>query len=120
MTDAGCLLLGTKGAIFSDCPWNTRFTLLPRKQFEGFQGPSPILPRSPGHHAEWILACKGKGPKPFSSFDIGGPLTEMILLGNVALLVGHPIEYDPLTGRIVNCAEANRFLHCEYRAGWRL
>jgi hypothetical protein len=120
MTDAGCLLLGTKGAIFSDCPWNTRFTLLPRKQFEGFQGPSPILPRSPGHHAEWILACKGKGPKPFSSFDIGGTLTEVILLGNVALLVGHPIEYDPLTGRIVNCAEANRFLHREYRAGWRL
>ncbi len=60
MTDAGCLLLGTKGAIFSDCPWNTRFTLLPRKQFEGFQGPSPILPRSPGHHAEWILACRAK------------------------------------------------------------
>ncbi len=120
MTDAGCLLLGSKGAIFSDCPWNTRFVLLPRQQFEGFQGPPPTIPRSPGHHAEWILACKGKGPKPFSSFDIAGPLTEMILLGNAALLVGHPIEYDPLTGRIVNCAEANQFLHREYRAGWTL
>jgi hypothetical protein len=119
MTDNGCLLVGGKGAILSDCPWNTRFVLLPQKQFEGFQGPPPSLPRSPGHHTEWVRACKG-GPKPFSSFDIGGPMTEVILLGNAALLVGHPIEYDPLSGKIVNCAESNRLLHREYRTGWSL
>jgi hypothetical protein len=119
MTDAGCLLVGSKGGIFSPDPWNTFFTMLPQKQFEGFQAPPPTLPRSPGHHREWIDACKGKG-KPFSSFDIGGPLTETILLGNVALLVGHRIEFDPLSGKIVNCPEANRFLHREYRQGWSL
>lgn len=119
MTDSGCLILGSKGGIFSDCPWNTRFVLLPKNQFEGFQGPAPIIPRSPGHHTEWVQACKG-GPKPFSSFDIGGPLTETVLLGNVALLVGHPIEYDPISGKIVNCVEANRFLHRDYRKGWTL
>ncbi len=119
MTDTGCLLVGSKGGILSECPWNTRFVLLPQKQFEDFQGPPPTLPRSPGHHAEWIRACKG-GPKPFSSFDIGGPMAEVILLGIAALLVGHPIEYDPLSGKIVNCAEANRFLHREYRSGWSL
>ncbi len=119
MTDHGCLLVGSKGAVFSECPWNTRFVLLPQKQFEGFEGPSPTLPGSPGHHREWIRACKG-GPKPFSSFDIGGPLTEVIQLGNAAVLVGHPIEYDPLSGKIVNCAESNRFLHRDYRSGWSL
>ena len=75
--------------------------------------------RSPGHHAEWIRACKA-GAKPFSSFDVGGPLTEVIQLGNAAVLVGHPIEYDALSGKIVNCAESNRFLHREYRSGWTL
>jgi hypothetical protein len=110
---------GEKGAVFSSCPWNTRYLLLPQKQFEGYQGPAPSLPRTPGHHAEWIQACKG-GPATFSPFEIGGPLTELILLGHVASLAGRAIEYDPLAGKIVNCPDANPLLHREYRAGWTL
>jgi len=100
MTDHGCLLVGTGGSVFSDCPWNTRHVVLPRAKFDGVEGPAKTLPRSPGHHAEWIQACKGQG-KTFSRFDVGGPQTEMLLLGNVALLVGRPIEYDPLAGQVV-------------------
>jgi len=119
MTEWGCLVSGSGGAVFSSCPWNTRFLLLPKAKFEGFQGPAPSLPRTPGHHAEWIMACKGQG-KTFCSFDLGGPLTEIILLGHVASLAGQPIEYDPLAGKIVNCAEANQWLHRPYRPGWNL
>lgn len=119
MTDHGCLLVGSKASVFSDCPWNTRFVLLPQKKFEGFQGPGKTLPRSPGHHAEWIRACKGQ-QKPFSRFDVGGPQTEMLLLGNVALLAGHPIEYEPLAGKIVGEDQSNRLLHRTYRSGWSL
>jgi hypothetical protein len=119
MTAWGCLVSGDRGAVFSSCPWNTHFRLLPEAQFKDFQGPAPTLPRSPGHHAEWIAACKG-GPAAFSPFAIGGPLTEMILLGDVAALAGRAIEYDPLAGRIVNCPEANPLLHREYRSGWTL
>jgi len=119
MTDWGCLVSGSKGAIFSSCPWNTRFVLLPAAQFEGYQGPKPTLPRPGSHHAEWIEACKG-GAKAFSGFDVGGPLTEMVVLGHVASLAGRPIEYDPLSGKIVNPAEANHLLHREYRSGWVL
>jgi hypothetical protein len=92
---------------------------LPKREFEGFEGPAPILPRTPGHHAEWIEACKGRG-ETFSRFQIGGPLTELIQLGNAAVLVGHPFDYDPLTGQIVGTPEANRHLHREYRSGWTL
>ncbi len=119
MTEWGCLVAGTKGAVFSSCPWNTRFELLPKKQFEGFQGPAPTLPRSPGHHAEWVRGCKG-GPKPFSPFEVGAPLTEIIQLVHVASLAGKPIEYDPVAGKIVNPVEANPLLHREYRPGWTL
>ena len=119
MTDWGCLVNGTQGAVFSSCPWNTRFVLLPAPKFEGFQGPKPTLPRPGSHHAEWVAACKGQG-KAFSGFEIGGPLTEMVLLGHVASLAGQTIEYDPLSGQVVNNAEANQLLHRPYRPGWSL
>jgi len=85
----------------------------------GIQGPRahhPALGRAPRRVDP---RREGEG-KPFSSFAIGGPMTELILLGHVAMLAGHPIEYDAGSGKIVNRAEANPFLHREYRAGWTL
>ena len=119
MTEWGCLVKGNQGAVFTSCPWNTRLELLPQAKFQDFKGPAPTLPRPANHHAEWIAACKG-GPKPFSSFDIGGPMTEIVQLVHVASLAGKPIEYDPLNGRIVNPPEANELLHRPYRSGWTL
>jgi hypothetical protein len=119
MTKWGALLDGTEGVIHSDCPWNTRHALFPKKKFEGFAGPEKTLPRGSGHHGEWIEACKGRG-KTFSSFDLGGPLTEFIQLANAAVLIGEPFEYDCLSGQILNNQKANRHLHREYREGWNL
>ena len=79
----------------------------------------PTLPRGKGHHAEWIEACKRRG-ETFSSFHIGGPMTELIQLGNAAVSAGEPVEYDTLSGKIVNLPDANRFLHRDYRPGWKL
>ena len=92
---------------------------MPKKAFEGFQGPDKTLPRPGGHHAEWIEACKGRG-QTFSRFAIGGPMTELIQLGNAAVLAGEPLEYDTLSGQIPGAPEANRHLHREYRSGWTL
>ena len=120
MTKWGAMVSGSGGAVFSDCPWNTRYQLLPKKQFEGFTGPDRTLPRPPGgHHAEWVEACKGRG-ETFSSFEIGGPLTELIQLGNVAAQTGEPLEYDTLSGRVLNVDAAEGLMHREYRPGWTL
>jgi hypothetical protein len=119
MTKWGALLDGSRGAIFTDCPWNTRYALLPKAEFEGFQGPERTLPRVAGHHLEWIEACKGRG-ETFSSFAVGGPLTECIQLANVAATVCEPFEYDTLSGQILNHPAANALLHREYREGWTL
>ncbi|MGI9240374.1 MAG: gfo/Idh/MocA family oxidoreductase, partial [Verrucomicrobiales bacterium] len=70
-------------------------------------------------HQEWVDACKGKG-KTFSSFDIGGPLTELIQLANIAGIVGAPFHYNPVTGEIEDNPGAADLLHREYRKGWTL
>ncbi len=119
MAGWGDLLVGTKGSLYSDCPWNTRFVLLPEKEFAGFRGPAESLPRTNSHHREWVEACKGRG-KTFSGFEIGGPLTELMQLANLATLVEGPLEYDVAAGRIRNSAVANQLLHRDYRQGWRL
>lgn len=115
---AGCLLVGTKGMLHGN-GHNTIVTLLPEEKFEDFDGPPESLPRSRGHEKEWLEACKGE-PAAMSTFDYSIPLTELVLLGNIATLYGKPIEYDPLEMKIVNVDEANAALRRQYREGWTL
>ncbi len=116
----GDLLVGDKGSLFSEDPWNTQFTLLPEDRFENFKSDLPeSLPRTRGHHYEWVEACKGNG-RTFSSFSIGGPLTELMQLANVATLVEGPFDYDTVSGRVLDSERADGLLHREYRAGWKL
>jgi hypothetical protein len=98
---------------------NTVVTLLPQEKFKDFKGPAPSLSRSRGHEKEWLEACQG-GPAAMSNFDYSGPLTEFVLLGNVATLFGKTIEYDPVAMKVTNLAEANAALKREYREGWSL
>jgi predicted dehydrogenase len=120
MSGWGDLLVGSKGALYSECPWNTRYVLLPESKFDGFKGgPPETLPRINSHHQEWVDACKGQG-RTFSGFDVGGPLTEIMQLANLATLVEGPLEYDTISGRILNSDRANQLVHREYRKGWKL
>jgi len=93
--------------------------LLPAAQFKDFQPPAPYLPHSPGHHAEWIQACKTGSPTG-SNFQYAAALTEMVLLGNVALRVGKKIEWDAANMKAKNCPEADQYIRREYRKGWSL
>lgn len=71
------------------------------------------------HIQEWIAACKS-GKQPCANFDYTAPLTEMVLLGNVALQSDGPIEWDGEKMQVTNDAVANRFIRTEYRSGWSL
>ncbi|MCZ7599442.1 MAG: hypothetical protein M5U09_19340 [Gammaproteobacteria bacterium] len=68
---SGCLLIGDQGKLFSPGDYGSGWKLYPEAQFEGWQKPAPSLPRSPGHHAEWIQACKGEGAT-MSNFNYAG------------------------------------------------
>jgi hypothetical protein len=116
----GDLLVGSKGSIYSECPWNSVFALLPKQKFRGTKaGPPQKLPPANGHHREWVEACKGGG-KTFSSFEIGGPLTELMQLVNLATLVEGPVEYDALNGKVLSPDTAAVLAHRQYRTGWVL
>ena len=84
------------------------------------------MARSIGHYKEWIEACKGGQPGG-SNFEWAGPLTEAVLLGNVALRLGLREEltnkkllWDPAGLKFTNSGKANQFLRREYRQGWTL
>jgi hypothetical protein len=81
--------------------------------------PAELLTRSPGHHRDWIRACKGGDPA-CSNFGVAVPFVEWMLLGVIALRVEGKIEYDPVKMKITNNAEANKYLRPNIRKGWSL
>ncbi len=112
----GQLFIGEKGMIISDYG---RHMLLPEDKFRDYQRPEPSIPRSIGHHQEWIEACKTGGPTT-CNFDYSGALTEAVLLGTVAYRSGQALEWDAVNLKAKNAPDAERFIHKEYRKGWTL
>lgn len=115
---AGLLLVGQRGRLHTN-GHNTVFTLLPEADWKDFAGPEKTLPRSPGHEREWLDACRGGRPAWSNMAAYGAPLTEFVLLGNVATQVTGQVSYDPVAGRFDSDA-ANALMRGEYRKGWAL
>lgn len=114
---AGVLFEGTKGRLASDY---SRRALLPEADFAGFVPPPPTIPDAArNHREEWYEACKGNG-KTLAHFDYAAPLTETILLGNVAHRAGGTLEWDAAKLIVKDNAAANALLQYEYRPGWKL
>lgn len=112
----GVLFLGDDGILLSDY---RQHVLLPEEKFKDFRPPEPFIPDSPGHHEEWLIACKTGSPTG-SPFSYSGPLTEANHLGNVAYRAGMKIEWDAQNCRVTNCPDAEQYLGREPRAGWSL
>ncbi|HUY32479.1 MAG TPA: Gfo/Idh/MocA family oxidoreductase [Pirellulales bacterium] len=125
-SSSGALLIGERGAMLSPNDYGAEQKLLPAKQFEGYQPPEPTLARIEGDRGiddnqkrEWAHAILG-GPPALSNFDYAAVLTETMLLGNVAVRVGKPLEYDAANVRITNCPAAADWISPKYRQGWDL
>ena len=84
-----------------------------------FQRPAPFIPKSKGHHAEWIHACK-TGEPTTCNFLYSGPLTIANHLGNVAFRAVAKLESDPVKLAAKNCPAAAPFIRRSYRQGWKL
>ena len=113
---AGVMFIGSEGKMFADYG---SYKLFPTDKFKDFTPPPQSIPKSIGHHAEWIQACKDGSPTT-CNFDYSGALTEAVLLGNVAFRVGKRLEWDAENLTATNAPEADKLIRKEYREGWEV
>ena len=131
---SGALLIGDKGTLFSpeDGDQDFRFfvklkdekELKRATEHEALKSIPETLPRNAfkgapdeRQHQEWIAACKGGAPG-YSDFEIAAYLTEIILLGCVALRTGKKLEWDGPNMKAKNAPEAAQYVKRMYRRGW--
>lgn len=112
----GVMFIGTEGMMYADYG---NYRLFPAEKFAGFQPPEPTIPRSIGHHEEWIKACKDGSPTT-CNFDYSGALSETVLLGNVAYRSGKALDWDAASLKATNVPEASQYIRKEYRTGWEV
>jgi hypothetical protein len=118
MGKEGLLFVGDKGKILSDFTGgNSR--LIPESKMKDYKQPQKTIPRSIGHHEEWIEACKGGKPAG-ANFEFSGIVTQALLLGNVSLRLRKKLYWDGPNMKVTNVPEANEYLHYQYRQGWVL
>ncbi len=113
----GILFHGTQGYLVADYG---SFELFDE---QGKPMPPPKIdqpiPRSPGHHREWLDAIK-TGRRCSADIEYGHRLTTVCHLGNIALLTGRKLYWDAQAERFPDDADANQRLRREYRQPWRL
>jgi hypothetical protein len=117
----GVIFVGDGGKMLVEGWGGESPRLIPEKRMKAFNRPPKTLPRSIGHHREWIEACKGKGTTRSNFPDFAGPLTEAVLLGTLSVRVGgKKLYWDAANLKITNDDTANQLLHYQYRDGWKL
>ena len=111
--DQGSLLIGEAGTML--LPHAGGPQLFPEEKFRGYSRPD-IAPRNHYHH--WVDACRDKA-ETAAGFDYAGPLTEVILLGTVALRCpDQELLWDAEHMKVTDLPEANQYLRRSYRDGW--
>src|SRR5204863_2914207 len=110
----GVLFVGERGMMLCGGAGGKPRLLAP---LDASKPPAPTLPRSPGHHREWLDACKGGKPAG-SNFAYGARLTEIVLLGVLALRTGRRIEREPANRKAKGIPEAEELIRESVRKGW--
>ncbi len=117
----GVLFVGTKGNIMCST-YGRNPRIVPETKMQEYKRPEKTIPRSPGIHQEWVEAIKA-GKKSTTDFSYAAPLTQMMLLANVAVRTQQDkkiLHWDGAKMEFTNFPEANALIHKEYRLGWSL
>lgn len=114
----GVIFSGDKGFLIADYDYRA---LMLKGDMTNYKSPKPdeLIPPSPGHHEEWLIACK-TGKPTLCNFDYSGALIEHNLLALVAYRVGKKLEWDAKNLKATNCPEADKYIRKTYREGWAL
>ncbi len=116
LPSGGIVYYGSKETLLAKHPPITE--IVPKSRARRFRPPSAFIRRSPGHYKEWLDAIKGGEPASSNFVDYSGPLTELVLLGNLAIRSGEKIEWDAKKLIATSSAKAQQFVRRTYRAGW--
>jgi predicted dehydrogenase len=114
----GIVFIGDKG-IITCAGWAGMPRLLPLELHREYKRPQKTLPRTKGHHADWLAACKGGKPAS-GNFQYSARLTEIVLLGSVAVRTKKKLTWDGPAMKAANAPEAGCFLKDQYRKGWEI
>lgn len=119
---SGALLIGDKGRLYAPGDYAAEVELIGHDEL-----PEAEFERSPGHFEEWIRAIKTGKPAMSNFPDYAGPLTETMLLGNLAVWAapeadqpGKKIEWDSKNLIATNAPEVMHIVKKQYRKGWEL
>jgi predicted dehydrogenase len=122
-SDGGLLFLGEKGTLMTGC-YGRSPRLIPESKMRELKKPPQMIERIPGgldgHERDWVRACKDGKPAS-SNFDFSGPLSEMVLMGNLA--VRYPdrrLLWDGEQMKVTNDPAADAYVRRTYRKGWTL
>jgi predicted dehydrogenase len=111
----GVLVIGEKGKLFTTGQGRGQYKLV-----GNVTEPQLEFPQSPGHFEEFVRAIRG-GPPAMSNFpDYAGPLTETVLLGNLAVWSGKKVEWDAKNLKALNAPELEPIIRPTYRQGYSL
>jgi predicted dehydrogenase len=117
--EGGMILKGEKGMIMHGV-YAGEVWIAPESRAKEYTPPPPSIPRvGVSHEQRWIECCK-TGEQPSSNFGYSGPLTEFVLLGNIAIRLGGVIEWDAEHMRAKGRPEADEWIHRPRRKGWAL
>jgi predicted dehydrogenase len=109
----GVLFVGEKGNLFVGFPENPE--LFPREKFADHKFPDLA---DDNHYTQWTEAILGRGTTS-CPFAYSGPLTETVLLGNVAYRTGQKLEWDSANLKAIGTPSADALLKQPYRTGWQ-
>jgi len=111
----GQIMIGDEATIIANVNASSAW-IVPEAKRRKIGRPPKMLERvKGGHYREWVRACLG-GPPAGSNFpDHAGPLTETVLLGNLAIRAGKRVYWDARRLRCPNAPETDRFIRTPYR-----
>jgi len=121
VTGTGAVVIGDKGKIMYGSHGAGAVGLIPSSRQRDFKRPDEKIPRvkNGDHHRDWLDAIRENRPAG-SNFEYGGALTEIGLLGVIAIQrSGIRLEWDAKQMKFTNDAEANTLITPVYRKGWK-
>ena len=118
---SGVLIIGDKAKMYAAGDYAERGVQIIDADGKEVEGKDVDYPKSPGHEKEWFNAMRNPKKQAMSNFpNYSGPLTETILLGNLAVYKRGKVEWDPVSLKPLNDASLAKIVHPKYRDGYEV